>query len=100
MQDQLAQASRSPDRRVTPLLRPGSRPGTMEVEVAVEDELPLHGNIELNNRESPDTTPTRIEAGIRYTNLFQRQHSADSTMSYHPRNRTKSASSRASTTRR
>lgn len=76
MQDQLAQASRSPDRRVTPLLRPGSRPGTMEVEVAVEDELPLHGNIELNNRESPDTTSTRIEAGIRYTNLFQRQHSA------------------------
>ncbi|UCV05447.1 ShlB/FhaC/HecB family hemolysin secretion/activation protein [Dechloromonas denitrificans] len=76
MQAELAQASRSPDRRVTPLLRPGVRPGTMEVELAVEDELPLHGNVELNNRQSPDTSPLRLEAGIRYANLFQKQHSA------------------------
>lgn len=75
MQAELAQAGRSPDRRVMPLLRPGVRPGTMEVELAVEDELPLHGNIELNNRQSPDTSPLRFEAGIRYTNLFQKQHS-------------------------
>ncbi len=75
MQAELAQAGRSPDRRVTPLLRPGVRPGTMEVELAVEDELPLHGNIELNNRQSPDTSSLRIEAGIRYANLFQKQHS-------------------------
>jgi len=76
MQAELAQAGRSPDRRVTPLLRPGSRPGTLEVELAVEDELPLHGNVEINNRQSPDTSAQRLEAGIRYTNLFQRQHSA------------------------
>lgn len=76
MQAELAQAGRSPDRRVTPLLRPGVRLGTMEVELAVEDELPLHGNIELNNRQSPDTSLTRLEAGVRYTNLFQKQHSA------------------------
>jgi len=76
MQAELAEAGRSPDRRVTPLLRPGTRPGTMEVELAVEDELPLHGNIELNNRKSPDTSDTRLEAGIRYDNLFQRHHSA------------------------
>ena len=76
MQAELAQASRSPDRRVTPLLRPGTRPGTMEVELAVEDELPLHGNIELNNRQSPDTSLLRLEAGVRYANLFQKQHSA------------------------
>lgn len=76
MQSELAQAGRSPDRRVTPLLRPGTRPGTMEVELAVEDELPLHGNIELNNRQSLGTTESRLEAGIRYGNLFQKQHSA------------------------
>lgn len=76
MQAELAQAGRSPDRRVTPLLRPGSRPGTMEVEIAVEDELPLHGNVELNNRQSPSTSAQRLEAGIRYGNLFQKQHIA------------------------
>lgn len=76
MQVELAEAGRSPDRRVTPLLRPGRRPGTMEVELAVEDDLPFHGNIEINNRESPDTTDRRLEVGIRYDNLFQKQHSA------------------------
>lgn len=76
MQDELAKAGRSPDRRVTPLLRPGSRPGTMEVEIAVEDALPVHGNVEINNRQSPDTSRSRLEAGLRYTNLFQQQHSA------------------------
>lgn len=76
MQAELAQAGRSPDRRVTPLLRPGRRPGTMEVELAVEDDLPLHGNLEINNRQSPDTSKQRLEAGLRYDNLFQRQHSA------------------------
>jgi hemolysin activation/secretion protein len=76
MQAELALAGRSPDRRVTPLLRPGVRPGTMEVEIAVEDELPVHGNVELNNRQSPDTSKLRIETGLRYSNLFQKQHSA------------------------
>lgn len=76
MQAELAQAGRSPDRRVTPLLRPGRRPGTMEVELAVEDDLALHGNLEINNRQSPDTTKQRLEAGLRYDNLFQKQHSA------------------------
>ena len=76
MQAELAQAGRSPDRRVTPLLRPGARPGTMEVELAVEDTLPVHGNIEVNNRQSPDTSRTRLEAGVRYANLFQKQHVA------------------------
>jgi hemolysin activation/secretion protein len=77
MQAELGQASRSADRRVTPLLRPGSRLGTTEVELAVEDALPLHGNIEMNNRQSPSgATDRRLETGIRYTNLFQKQHAA------------------------
>lgn len=76
MQDQLADAGHFPDRRVTPLLRPGTRPGTMEVELAVEDDLPLHGNIEVNTRQSPDTAKYRLEAGLHYDNLFQSRHSA------------------------
>jgi len=75
MQAELAQAGRSPDRRVTPLLRPGRRPGTMEVELAVDDDLALHGNLEVNNRQSPDTSKQRLEAGLRYDNLWQKQHS-------------------------
>ncbi len=75
LQEQLAGLNRGAERQVTPLLRPGHVPGKLEVELAVEDQLPLQANLELNNRQSPDTTATRLEAGVRYNNLFQRQHS-------------------------
>lgn len=75
MQTELAQQSRSPDRQITPLLRPGKNPGTMEVELAVEDRLPLHGSIELNNKQSADTSNRRLEAALRYDNLWQAMHS-------------------------
>ena len=75
MQAQLGEVSRTPDRRVTPLLRPGKTPGKLEVELVVEDQLPLHGSVELNNRQSPGTTAQRLEASLRYDNLFQKQHS-------------------------
>lgn len=75
VQKELADLSASSDRRVTPLLRPGRQPGKLEVELAVEDGLPLHGQVELNNKQSPDTSTYRIEAGLRYENLFQKRHS-------------------------
>lgn len=75
-QKDLAALSRTPDRRVTPLLRPGRAPGTVEVELKVDDQLPLHGSVELNNKQSPDTTARRFEASLRYDNLWQKGHSA------------------------
>jgi hemolysin activation/secretion protein len=74
-QQDLAALSRTPDRRVTPLLRPGRQPGTVEVELTVEDRLPLHGSLELNNKQSPDTTDRRLEGSVRYDNLWQAGHS-------------------------
>lgn len=63
------------DRKVTPSVQPGVVPGTIDVDLLVEDSLPLHGSIELNNRYSPDTTPLRFNAGINYNNLWQLGHS-------------------------
>jgi len=63
------------DRKVTPSLRPGIVPGTIDVDLTVEDSLPLHGSIELNNRYSPDTTPLRLNASVSYNNLWQLGHS-------------------------
>lgn len=74
-QEELEQISRSQDRRVTPILRPGRAPGTVEVELKVEDRLPLHANVELNNRRSANTSALRLGGGIRYDNLWQRDHS-------------------------
>lgn len=64
-----------PDRRVTPELRPGVEPGTVDVELNVKDTFPLHGNIELNNRYSANTTPLRLNASLSYNNLWQMGHS-------------------------
>ena len=73
--EQLATVNRSADRRVTPLLRPGKTPGTTEVDLMVEDKRPLHGSLELNNKSSPNTTSSRLQAAIRYDNLWQLEHS-------------------------
>jgi len=64
-----------PDRRVTPSLRAGTKPGTVDVDLNVEDKVPLHGSAELNNRQSPSTTPLRASVSLRYDNLWQRGHS-------------------------
>ena len=74
-QAQLALLSRTPDRKVTPLLRPGKEAGTVEVELKVDDQLPLHGSVEFNNKQSPDTTRNRLEASVHYDNLWQKGHS-------------------------
>jgi hemolysin activation/secretion protein len=75
VQRELASVNRSDDRRVQPVLRPGKLPGTVEVDLQVDDKLPLSGNIEINNQHAHDTTPTRVAATLRYDNLFQRDHS-------------------------
>jgi hemolysin activation/secretion protein len=61
-----------PDRRVTPALRAGVTPGTVDVDLNVEDKVPLHASVELNNRQSPNTTPLRINSTVHYDNLWQR----------------------------
>jgi hemolysin activation/secretion protein len=63
-----------PDRRVTPEMRAGVEPGTVDVDLVVKDTLPLHGSLELNNRYSPDTTELRLNGSISYANLWQRGH--------------------------
>ena len=63
------------DRRVTPVLRPGRSPGKVEAELKVEDRLPLHGSVEVNDRHSANTGRLRANANLRYDNLWQRGHS-------------------------
>lgn len=75
MQKQLADLNRSADRRVTPVLRAGKTPGTVEVDLKVKDQLPFHGSVELNSRQIPNTTLTRLSANVSWDNLWHRQHS-------------------------
>ncbi len=86
MQKQLASLNRSADRRVTPVLRAGKTPGTVEVDLKVKDQLPLHGSIELNSRQIPNTSLTRLSANVSWDNLWHRQHSLGITGLVAPQN--------------
>lgn len=74
VQAQLAEVNRD-SRRVQPVLKPGKLPGTVDVELQVEDRLPLSGSVEFHNQHSAGTEPLRMQASLRYDNLFQRDHS-------------------------
>jgi hemolysin activation/secretion protein len=63
----------SPDLAVVPVLRAGSEPGTMDVDLKVKDDLPLHASAEFDNRYTPNTTPNRVNLNLSYGNLFQRE---------------------------
>lgn len=65
-----------PDRQVVPTLKPGVEPGTVDIDLTVKDKFPLHGNVEVNNRYSADTTELRVSGGLNYNNLWQRGHAA------------------------
>ncbi|MFZ4593012.1 MAG: ShlB/FhaC/HecB family hemolysin secretion/activation protein [Verrucomicrobiaceae bacterium] len=62
------------DRKITPELKTGVEPNTVDIDLKVEDKLPLHGTLELNNRYSPDTTEYRLNGSLSYGNLWQLGH--------------------------
>ena len=78
--------AQSPDRKITPILRAGRTPGTVEVELKVRDELPFHGSLEINNQRSASTTALRALVNLRYDNLWQGFHSASLQFQLSPQN--------------
>ena len=72
---ELNMINRNPDFKVAPVLMPGREPGAVDVELKVKDRLPLHLSLVLNNRSTQDTTDLRLNAMIRYDNLWQKEHS-------------------------
>jgi hemolysin activation/secretion protein len=75
VQNEIGRLNRSQDFKVDPVMSPGKEVGTIDVELKVEDHLPLHGYLELNNRASHDTSELRLNAAVHYDNLWQREHS-------------------------
>ena len=87
MQKQLAAlGSESSDRKIQPVLRAGDTPGTLEVDLKVKDEMPLHGKVELNGRNNASTSRLRLVSSLHYDNLWQAMHSASFTYQVSPEN--------------
>ncbi len=67
-------ANQVPDRQVTPSLRAGVEPNTVDVDLEVKEQAPVHASVELNNRNGPNTEPLRLNASVSATNLWQSGH--------------------------
>jgi len=78
--------NRLADRRVTPSLKAGAEPGTVDIDLTVEDKRPLHGSLELNNRYSADTTKLRLNGALSYGNLWQLGHTIGTSFQLAPEN--------------
>jgi hemolysin activation/secretion protein len=62
----------SADRRIVPVLAAGTVPGTVNLTLRVEDDLPLHGSLEVNDQYTADTSELRAIGALSYDNLFGR----------------------------
>ena len=89
MQQQLADlAAESSDRQIQPVLRAGETPGTLEVDLKVKDELPLHARVELNGRNTTTTSLLRLVNSVHYDNLWQKMHSVSAMYQVSPEDST------------
>ncbi|MGD8218287.1 ShlB/FhaC/HecB family hemolysin secretion/activation protein [Pseudomonas thivervalensis] len=79
VQAELTQLNKTPGRQVMPLVREGQRPGTMDVDLQVEDQNPWQASLGLNNDYSADTEKLRTVASLGYNNLWQLGHSVSLT---------------------
>ncbi|HXJ01229.1 MAG TPA: ShlB/FhaC/HecB family hemolysin secretion/activation protein [Micropepsaceae bacterium] len=86
VQNDIAALNRQPDLKVTPRLKPGEAPGTVDVDLEVEDKLPVHGNIEINNQYNQKTEPLRVVGSVSYDNLWQEGHSISLSYQVAPQN--------------
>lgn len=75
-QVELTALNRSPKRQVMPLVRQGTLPGTMDVDLKVDDSSPWRASVGLNNDYSADTKKLRTSMSIGHDNLWQLGHSA------------------------
>ncbi|HDS0949882.1 TPA: ShlB/FhaC/HecB family hemolysin secretion/activation protein [Stenotrophomonas maltophilia] len=62
-------------RQVMPLVREGAAPGTMDVDLQVDEKSPWRASAALNNDHSADTEKLRLSASLAYDDLWRRGHS-------------------------
>ncbi|WP_439898755.1 ShlB/FhaC/HecB family hemolysin secretion/activation protein [Pseudomonas costantinii] len=87
VQSELADLNKTPGRQVMPLVREGQRPGTLDVDLQVDDKNPWHATLGLNNDYSADTEKLRSIASVGYDNLWQLGHSISLTWFTAPQDR-------------
>ena len=85
LMDDMDRANRLPDAHVRPQLEAGQKPGEVDVGVAVDDRIPLHGVVDFNNNYTPGSPNTRMDASLSYGDLWGLGHEAGVHYQFVPR---------------
>ncbi|MBT0666137.1 ShlB/FhaC/HecB family hemolysin secretion/activation protein [Geobacter pelophilus] len=72
---EISRVNANPDLKVTPGMSPSKEPGMVDFELKTVDRMPIHGSVEVNNRNSLNTSELRLNAALRHDNLWQSEHS-------------------------
>ena len=78
-QVELGELNRTAKRQVMPLVKQGALPGTMDVDLKVEDQSPWRFSASVNNDHSADTEDLRATLSAGHDNLWQLGHVASLT---------------------
>jgi hemolysin activation/secretion protein len=73
-QRELDAANMSRDRTIRPVISPGPEPGTSALTLKVDDRLPWHARLEINNQATPGTPDLRANFSSQYDNLWDLEH--------------------------
>jgi hemolysin activation/secretion protein len=84
LQQELSLSNTRPTRTITPEFRAGTAPGTIDIDLAVEDKRPWGASIELNDQYNRSTERLRVNASAHYDNLWQAGHSATVSFQFAP----------------
>jgi hemolysin activation/secretion protein len=86
VQKDIVALNQEPGMKVTPQLKAGAAPGTVDIDLHVEDTPPWHASVEINNQNSENTTPLRIVGNTSYDNLWGLGHSVSLSYQIAPEN--------------
>ena len=74
VEKEIYEVNAHPDRNVTPIIKKGTEPGTVDLELKVNDRLPLHFSATGDNQGSLNTPRNRLTMEGQYTNVFDFEH--------------------------
>jgi hemolysin activation/secretion protein len=77
LQQELSLANARTTRTITPEFKAGLAPGTVDVDLVVDDKRPWGAGIELNDQFNRSTERLRVNVSAHYDNLWQQGHSAN-----------------------
>lgn len=77
LQDELTAANTRTSRTITPEFKAGLAPGTVDIDLAVDDKRPWGAGVELSDQYNRSTERLRLNLSAHYDNLWQAGHSAN-----------------------